>query len=305
MLAHALMRARAAGHARLRYAARAVCRRAACLTVGALLGGLSTGPTAAAAEVSATAPEQSTTLVIAGSGTMSPLVRAIADRFCEHRPGVSIDVRAQGSDRGLQALRAGKIDIAMFSRPLDDDMTDLVGVPIARDGVSLVVHGSNPVRSLDSAQVTAIYSLQVRNWRDLGGDNLPIRVLVPEPGRSSAEIFARHFGVDLTKVPAADIVTSNSQRLQRVASDRNAIVFMSIGEAERAVQAGQPVHLIAVDGIAATSRNVRKGDFPLARPLVLVTRGLPKGLAREFIEFAMSSSVTGLIRQLDFVPYVD
>lgn len=250
-------------------------------------------------------PAAATMLTIAGSGTMSPLVQAIAERFREQRPEIAITVRPVGSDRGLHALRASQIDIAMFSRPLDENMTDLVGVPIARDGVSLVVHRDNPVVNLTSAQISAIYRRQTGNWRAVGGEDRAIRVLAPEPGRSSAELFSRHFGVDLSPIPAANIVSSNAQRLAAVAGDRGAIVFMSIGEAERAVQAGQPVHLVGVDGIAATSRNVRKGDFPIARPLTLVTRGLPKGLAREFIEFALSSSVTGLIRQLDFVPYVD
>lgn len=262
-------------------------------------------PLAAATESDPDTSGQMRPLVIAGSGTMSPLVRAIADRYREQHPDVAIDIRPLGSDRGLAALRAKQADIAMFSRPLDESMTDLVGMPIARDGVSLVVHRDNPVRSLTSAQITAIYARRIGNWRAVGGEDRPIRVLAPEAGRSSAELFARHFAVDLATIPAIDIVTSNAQRLQRVAADRSAIVFMSVGEAERAVAAGQPVHLVAVDGIAATSRNVRKGDFPIARPLTLVTRGLPKGLAREFIEFALSSSVTGLIRQLDFVPYVD
>lgn len=244
-------------------------------------------------------------LLIAGSGTMTPLVQAIAERFRERRPGVVVEVRPLGSDRGLQALRDRQVDIAMFSRPLAEDATDLVGVPIARDGVSLVVHRDNPVGNLSSAQISAIYAGRLGNWRAVGGEDGPIRALAPEQGRSSAELFAKHFGIDYAAIPAANIVTDNQQRLQAIANDRTAIVFMSIGEAERAVAAGQPVRLVAVDGIAASSRSVRKGDFPIARPLTLVTRGLPQGLAREFIEFAMSSSVTGLIRQLDFVPYVD
>ncbi|NMF91223.1 phosphate ABC transporter substrate-binding protein [Aromatoleum petrolei] len=244
-------------------------------------------------------------LVIAGSGTMSPLVKAIADRFRERRPDVVIKVRPLGSDRGLQALRDAQADIAMLSRSLPEGETDLVGVPIARDGVSLVVHRDNSVRNLRSAEIASIYGGRIHNWRAVGGEDRPIRVLAAEQGRSSSELFARHFDIDYAAVPAANILTDNLQRLQAVAGDRSAIVFMSVGEAERAVEAGQPIRLLSVDGIEASSRSVRKGWFPVARPLTLVTRGLPQGLAREFIEFAMSSNVTGLIRQLDFVPYVD
>ena len=273
--------------------------------LGALLGVCVVGPALAAAPLKPGSQGARNALVIAGSGTMSPLVSAIAERFRERRPDVVIDVRPVGSDRGLQALREARADIAMFSRALPEGETDLVGVPIARDGVSLVVHRDNPVKSLSSDQISAIYGGRIGNWRAVGGEDRPIRVLASEQGRSSSELFAKHFGVDFAAVPAANILTDNQQRLQAVAGDRSAIVFMSIGEAERAVAAGQPVRLVAVDGIDASSRSVRKGDFPIARPLTLVTRGLPHGLAREFIEFAMSSSVTGLIRQLDFVPYVD
>lgn len=276
--------------------------------IGVLLAVCAVGPALSAAP-STSGPQgvqgSRNALVIAGSGTMSPLVKAIAERFRERRPDVVVDVRPLGSDRGLQALRDAQADIAMFSRALPEGETDLVGVPIARDGVSLVLHRDNPVRNLSSGEISAIYRGRIGNWRAVGGEDRPIRILASEQGRSSSELFAKHFGIDYAAVPAANILTDNRQRLQAVAGDRGAIVFMSIGEAERAVEAGQPVRLVAVDGIDASSRSVRKGDFPIARPLTLVTRGLPRGLAREFIEFAMSSSVTGLIRQLDFVPYVD
>lgn len=302
------MAGRAVGHGCVVTAGRRSFSGGRGLLLGVLLALCAIGPALSATPLksgSPTAQGSHNVLVIAGSGTMSPLVKAIAERFRERRPDVVIEVRPLGSDRGLQALRDAQADIAMFSRALPEGETDLVGVPIARDGVSLVVHRDNPVRNLSSGQIASIYGGRIHNWRAVGGEDRPIRVLAAEQGRSSSELFAKHFDIDYSAVPAANILTDNQQRLRAVAGDRSAIVFLSVGEAERAVEAGLPIRLLTVDGIEASSRSVRKGWFPVARPLALVTRGLPQGLAREFIEFAMSSNVTGLIRQLDFVPYVD
>ena len=90
-----------------------------------------------------------------------------------------------------------------------------------------------------------------------------------------------------------------------VARDPLAITYMSLGESARCRRVGVAVKLLPVQGVAASTEQVRAGNFPLARPLTLVTRGLPQGLAKRFLEFALSSEVTDLVEGHNFVPYLD
>jgi phosphate transport system substrate-binding protein len=90
-----------------------------------------------------------------------------------------------------------------------------------------------------------------------------------------------------------------------VVDDPDAIVYISIGEAEQRAKDGAPIKLLPLDEVAATIHNVRNGSFPISRPLTLVTRGLPTGTVKAFIDFSLSSQVTEIVRQHNFVPYLD
>jgi phosphate transport system substrate-binding protein len=242
-------------------------------------------------------------LRVTGSGTMAPLVEAMARRFEALHPRVRIEVLAGGTARGLSDLRQGTADVGMVSRPLGADEQDLRGLAIARDGVALVVHRDNPVTALNHAQVVGIYSGQLRNWNEVGGHDAPILRVAAAPGRSSTELFARHFGLPPARFRVELTEGENAARLRVLREHPNAVLYMSIGEAERSLQAGAPLRLLPDDGVPATSRNVARGEYPLARPLMLVTGPAPGALARAFIELCASSLVTDLVLALDFVPF--
>jgi phosphate transport system substrate-binding protein len=244
-------------------------------------------------------------LLLTGSSTMAPLVTAIAKRFQTLHPGVRVEVQMGGSGRGIADARQGKADIGMASRALTEKERDLQGFPIARDGVALVVHKTNPVPSLTDRQVVEIYSGKITNWKQLGGHDAPILVVKAEPTRSSTELFTHYFGLRYEDLKAQREVGDNPARIKLLIENPNALLYMSVGEAERKAQVGVPIKLMPVGGVAATSKNIRNGNFPISRPLTLVTRELPKGLARTFIEFALSSQVTDLVLTHDFVPYLD
>ena len=244
-------------------------------------------------------------LLLTGSSTMAPLVTEIARRFQTLHPGARVEVQMGGSGRGIADARQGKADIGMASRALTEKERDLQGFPIARDGVALVVHKTNPVQSLTDRQVVDIYSGKITNWKQLGGHEAPILVVKAEAGRSSSELFIHYFGIGYDDIKAQRVVGDNPARIELVIENPDALLYMSVGEAERKAQAGVPIKLLPVGGVAATNRNIRNGNFPISRPLTLVTRELPKGLARTFIEFALSSQVTDLVLAHDFVPYLD
>lgn len=244
-------------------------------------------------------------LLLTGSSTMTPLMTAIGKRFEALHPGVRVEVQPGGSGRGIADIRQGKADIGMASHALTDKEDDLYGFPIARDGVCLIVHRDNPVRTLSDRQVVDIYTGRTVNWQKVGGRNAPVAVLNAREGYGSVELFTRYYNLSYNAIKARQLVGDNQSRIKAIIDNPNAIAYVSVGEAERMVQAGAPIKLLPVGGVAATSSNIRSGNFPISRPLTMVTKSLPSGLAKEFIEFSLSSQVMDLILAHDFVPYQD
>ena len=244
-------------------------------------------------------------LHIAGSSTMAPLVSAIAQRFHARYPQVEISVEAGGSGRGLADARAGRADIGMVSRALGEADRDLYGLPIARDGVAVVIHASNQLRSLTPRQVADIFTGKIRDWKQVGGQAMPITVIQSEEKRSSTELFMQYYHLRFADLKGKVTAGDNAERIRMMLRHPGAILYMSVGEAERTALTGAPLKLLPIDGSSASSQSIRHGDYPIARPLTLVTRGAPSGLARLFIEYAASSQVSDLILAHDFVPYLD
>lgn len=244
-------------------------------------------------------------LVLTGSSTVAPLAGEIAKRFEKLHPDVRIDVQTGGSSRGIADAKRGTADIGMASRALKPEETDLTAHTIAMDGVGMILHRDNPVRSLTDEQVIAIYTGRVSNWSEVGGSDAPITVVNKADGRATLEVFLKHFGLASPDIKASVIIGDNQQGIRTVAGDVNAIGYVSVGTADYEIGRGVPIRLLPMDGVEATTANVRNGSFPMSRPLNLVTHGPVSPLAQAFIDFARSSAVNDLVKAQYFVPIAD
>ena len=244
------------------------------------------------------APER---LTLTGASTVAPLMADIAKRFEQANPHVRVDVQTGGSSRGVADARNGLADIGMVSRALKPDEADLQAHTVAMDGVSLILHRSNPVRSLTDAQLKAIYTGQLTNWKDLGGQDRAITVVNKAEGRSTLELFLSYTGLKNSAIKAQVVIGDNQQGIKSVAANPGAIGYVSIGAAEFEASHKTPIQLLPLRGVAASVAQVRAGTFPLARPLNLVTRGAPTGLAQRFVRFATSSAVNDVVQAHYFV----
>lgn len=271
-----------------------------------VLGGTGAGAYEEAGKKAAAAPGNlSGKLVITGSSTTAPLVADIARRFQALHPEVQFDVKAGGSGRGLDDVRTGKADIGMVSRALEATESDFYTFPIARDGVTVMVHKENPVQALTRRQVIAIFTGKIANWRDVGGRDAPITLLALPGDRSSSILFPHYFGIKYADIKVGLVLDGTPALIDAAAGNPDSITYVSIGAAERSARDGVPVKLLPIDGVNATSKTVRSGDFPISRPLTLVTKELPGGLSKKFIDFAASFRVTDIVVKHDFIPYGD
>lgn len=241
-------------------------------------------------------------LVLTGSSTVAPLAAEIGKRFESLHSNVRVDVQTGGSSRGVSDARAGLADIGMASRALKDDEKDLLQFTIALDGISVIVNKTNPVEALNKQQIIDIYTGKIVNWKYVGGNDAPITVVNKAEGRSTLELFLHYFGLKNTDVKPQVVIGDNQQGIKTVLGSPNAIGYVSVGTAEYEASQGAAIKLLPLEGIAASVENVRNRSFPLSRPLNLVTRAEPVGIAKTFIEFASSPQENDLIEAQYFVP---
>ena len=241
-------------------------------------------------------------LVLTGSSTIAPLASELGKKFEEKHPEVRVDVQTGGSSRGVTDARQGLNDIGMVSRALNPDESDLGAHTIARDGICVILHKSNPVSTLSRQQVIDIYTGKIRNWKEVGGKDAPITVISKAEGRSTLELFLHYFGLKNPQVKASVLVGDNEQDIKTIAGNQNSIGYVSIGTAEFDIAQGVPIKSLPMENIAPTTENVRNGKYPLSRPLNLVTKTKPEGLVKEFILFAQSKESFPIVKEQFFVP---
>jgi len=244
-------------------------------------------------------------LTVTGSSTIAPLMNEIARRFETLHPGIRIDVQTGGSARGLTDVRNGLGDIGMVSRKLLPEESDVTGRVIARDGVCMIVHATNPLTALSSQQVQQIYTGEFTHWTSLGGRDAAITVISKAAGRSTLDVFVQHFRLKARDINADVIIGDNEQGIKTVAGNADSIAFVSIGAAMQHVQLGTPLKPLVLDGVSPTTATVADGTFPIVRELNLVTTGEPGALAHALLDFAASDDVVDLVEGLGFVPAVE
>ncbi len=252
------------------------------------------------------APEATSPLVgeilVTGSSTMAPLILEMAQRFESLHPGILIDVQTGGSGKGIADVRSEIAQIAMASRQLKGDEQALLSTTIARDGVGLIVHASNPLPAIDRQQVVDIYQDRLNNWSQLGGSKTAILVIHKAEGRATLEVFLEHFAIQNPSIQADVIVGENEHAIKSVVSNPGAVGYVSIGSAEAAEARGEALKLLKLDGVVASTENVANGTYPMSRPLNLVTQPQPTELVRQFVQYCLSGEVHDLIRKQYFVP---
>ena len=242
-------------------------------------------------------------LLITGSSTMAPLIEDLGKRFRTRHPGVAITVEAGGSGRGVADARDGKADIGMASRELTPQEQALFAIPIARDGIVFVVHKDNPLGALTRAQAVEMFSGKIGNWKALGGHDARIEAVTRPAGRGSIEIAAHYLGLASTAIKAAHVIGDNNDVVRLITANRNVIAFISTGGVDDAVQKRLPLKPLVLDGLTPGVGSIRDGTWPMSRPLNLLTRRVPAGVAKAFIEFVLSPAARAVVVDHDFVPY--
>jgi phosphate transport system substrate-binding protein len=215
-------------------------------------------------------------IVVEGSTTVEPIATRFAENFTAEHSDVRIRVKSTDSREGAQALIRGRCDIACMSRFMTDGefraAVDRGVHPVfhvvAIDGIAFVVHPDNPVGAASLDQLRRIFSGAIRNWMEVGGEDMPIVVIGRTAGSATREFFnsAVMKGDD---VKASESYDSNAAVRARVLGTPGAIGFVGLSFLKG-------LKVVAVDGIQASPETVAAGNYPISRPLFMVTNGYPE-----------------------------
>ncbi len=247
---------------------------------------------------------------------MVNLGQAWAEAYMKQHPGTSIAVTGGGSGTGITALVNNTCDIAEVSREMKKSEIELIsskGMPpqkiiVALDGLAVVVNPENKVSELTIDQLADIFTGVIKNWKEVGGRDAKIVLLSREVNSGTHVYFKehvlRHGKSDGKEEFAAEaLLLSSSQAIaDEVAQNQDAIGYYGMGyitEKEKAIKVAKDK---SSPFEAPTMENVIKGAYPISRPLLMYSKGEPKGLVKAFIDYVLSASGQEVVKKLDFVP---
>ena len=208
------------------------------------------------------------TITMAGSTSMEKLANAVAESLMMENPELTINAEFTGSSAGVEALIAGSVQIGNASRGLKDTEKEAGAVEniVAIDGIAVVVDKNNTVASLSKEQLISIYTGEIKNWKEVGGEDSAIVVVGREAGSGTRGAFEEILKLDDTCAYANEL-DSTGAVMAKVASTPGAIGYVSLDVVDNTVIA------VALDDIEPTADNVKGGSYFLSRPFVMATLG--------------------------------
>lgn len=241
---------------------------------------------------SAPATDVSGTVATDGSTSMEKVIGALGEAFEQENSGVTFSYNPTGSGAGITAVLEGRCDIGLSSRALKDEEKEsgLTETVMALDGIAIIVNPENPLSDLDMETIAKIYTGEITNWKDVGGNDGEIVLIGREAGSGTRDGFE---SITDTKEACQyrQELTSTGDVITTVAGNPNAIGYASLASVKDSVKA------ISVDGVAPSEATVKDGTYKVQRPFVLVTKTDAElsAAAQKFFDFATSADASEII----------
>lgn len=227
-----------------------------------------------------------------GSTSMEKVINSLGESFMAMNKDVKFTYNPTGSGSGIQAVSEGRCDIGLSSRALKDDekASGLVETVVALDGIAIVVNPENPVSDLDIDTIAKIYTGEITNWKDVGGNDAEIVLIGREAGSGTRDGFE---SITDTKDACQyrQELTSTGDVINTVSQNPDAIGYASLSAV------GDSVKALTVGGVEATEATVKDGSYVVQRPFVLVTKEGTKlsPAAQAFFDYVLSADAASII----------
>ena len=276
-----------------------VCGAAAAAAALTACGGsASSASTAAGSTASSTAAALSGNVAAGGSTSMKNVIAALTEGFAEVEPGVTVSYDPTGSGAGITGAADKTLDIGLSSRALkDDEKADVEGTTIALDGIAIIVNNASKVEDLTVDQLKQMFTGEITNWSEVGGDDGEIVLIGREAGSGTRDGFESIVDVkDSCKY--AQELTATGAVISAVEANPLAIGYASLSAV------GGTVKMVTVGGVECSEETVKDGSYEVQRPFVFVTNKSVtlSEQAQAFFDFATSADAADLIRTAGAVP---
>lgn len=256
------------------------------------------------------AEARSKVVQLKGSDTILNASQAIAEKYMSTHKGARIAVTGGGSGVGISALINKTTDIAMASRNMKDKEFEQAKarginvdeIVVGYDGITIIANKSNPLKDIDDKTLGKIFRGEIKNWKEVGGDDAPIVVLSRDSSSGTHEFFKEHIIREGNPKgtqeygPKTLYMPSNQSIKQEVANNKYAIGYIGMGYMDDSVEA------IKVDGVEASRENVLSKKYPIARHVYWYTTKDRDGVVKDLVDFAVSPDGQAIIKDEGFVP---
>lgn len=259
--------------------------------------------------MSSTVALAETSITLSGSSTVKPIMEKVSEAYESLHLGVTIAIKGGGSSIGVRDAGNKQVDIGMASRHLKDfearQFPKLKTHLIGYDALAFIVNKKNPVDAIKFEEVQEIYIGDIRNWKNIDGNDIAITPICKDFGRSTLDFFVYYFDLDAINYDGGreymlhkkrrhfdgygdykcKIIGSNDDVIAFVASSENAFAYVSHVAATQAIKQGSSIKMIALDGVYPTEKNIYKGKYPIRRDLNLLSYDDASKETKNFIEF--------------------
>ena len=245
------------------------------------------------------AAELSGTVSTDGSTSMEAVIGALGEAFMEANPDVNFTYNHTGSGSGIQAVQEGRCDIGLSSRALKDEEKEagLTETVLCYDGIAVIVNPANTVEDLTVEQIAAIYTGEITNWSEVGGEDAEIVVIGREAGSGTRSGFEEITGTE-DACQYRQELTSTGDVITAVSQNPGAIGYASLASVKDTVKA------VKVDGVSPSEATVKDESYKIQRPFVLATQtGVELNpVAQAFFDYITSAEANEIIVAAGVVP---
>ncbi len=227
-----------------------------------------------------------------GSTSMEKVIGALSESYMAANKDVTVNYNPTGSGAGITAVQEGTCDIGLSSRALKDEekATGLQETVLAYDGIAIIVHPGNPVSDLTLEQIAQLYTGEITNWKDVGGNDAQVVLIGREAASGTRDGFESITGTK-DKCQYRQELTSTGDVITTVSQNPDAIGYASLASIKDSVKA------LNVDGVTPSEASVKDGSYKVQRPFVLVTvegKALSSA-AQSFFDYATSADAADII----------
>ena len=227
-----------------------------------------------------------------GSTSMEKVIGALSESYMAANKDVTVNYNPTGSGSGITAVQEGTCDIGLSSRALKDEekSAGLKETVLAYDGIAIIVHPDNPVSDLSVEQIAKLYTGEITNWKDVGGNDAEVVLIGREAASGTRDGFESITGTK-DKCQYRQELTSTGDVITAVSQNPDAIGYASLASVKDSVKA------LNVDGVTPSEATVKDGSYKVQRPFVLVTvegKELSPA-AQAFFDYAISSDAASII----------